>query len=153
MQMQLSLHVQHKYSHRSLYAHWHTNSSCFHRNKQSQNMMCLYYCLELLWHADVTRMCLWLMCIALLHKLCYITVQWTAGLRNAHTHCIKNTQFKKACTQHIHVHTSKLKPHYQALASVCVFVFAFYTVMMWLQKKQYDFWFLCPDADETHKLF
>lgn len=85
------------------------NSSCFHRNKQTQNMMFLYYCLELLLHADVTRMCIWVMCIAVLHKLCYITVQWTAGLRNAHTLHQEHTQFKKACTQQKHLYTSKLK--------------------------------------------
>lgn len=85
MQIQLSLHVQHK------------RSQCW-------NMVYLYYCLEFLWHADVTRMC-----IAVLHKLCYITVQWTAGLRNPHTLHQKYTQFKKACTQHKNLCTNKLK--------------------------------------------
>lgn len=138
----------------------HTNCSCCQRKNRSWNMMC--YCLKLLWHADVTRMCMCVIWIAVLHKLLwYITVQWTAGLRRTHTrmhtgrhtHTISRIHSLRNHALSISLH-KQADTHITRLGHLCVCVYVFnlscilHNCNNVIVKKQSDSWFLCPDADE-----
>lgn len=78
MQMQLSLRLLHRRSRRLFYTH--------KLLLLSEKELELEH--DVLWYADVMRLCMCVMWIAVLHKLWYITVQRTAGLRRTHTHTI-----------------------------------------------------------------